>query len=228
MMAVSDADILGWLNANPGADDTLIANTMRDAGVSPEQMALATNTNLADVQSRYNTALGIGSLPAAASAPAATVDYFAQQFGEDTYAPVDTYTPVVTSAPIVTSAPVVTSAPAATSSFNYESVYDVFGGKDATNDLIAQIRGMGLSEAQIVDILTPYIPATSTPATTAAPVTTAQAELPLIETPVTPERKPLTCTASRLFSGFPTPVPNWPYRLAPQHLMTFETIAQVW
>jgi len=44
-MAVTDADILGWLNANPDADDTLIATTMREAGVSPEQMAQATGLN---------------------------------------------------------------------------------------------------------------------------------------------------------------------------------------
>ena len=53
-MAVSNADILGWLNANPGADDTLIANTMREAGVSPEQMAQATGLDYGDVSSRYN------------------------------------------------------------------------------------------------------------------------------------------------------------------------------
>jgi hypothetical protein len=56
-MAVSDADILGWLNANPGADDTLIANTMRDAGVDPARMAQVTGLDYGDVAQRYETAL---------------------------------------------------------------------------------------------------------------------------------------------------------------------------
>jgi len=56
-MAVSDADILGWLNANPNADDKLIATTMREAGVSPERMAQVTNTDVGNIQSRYDAAL---------------------------------------------------------------------------------------------------------------------------------------------------------------------------
>ena len=56
-MAVTNADILGWLNANPGADDTLIAQTMQEAGVSPAQMAEATGLNYGDVSSRYEAAL---------------------------------------------------------------------------------------------------------------------------------------------------------------------------
>ena len=56
-MAVTDADILGWLNANPGADDTLIANTMRDAGVDPARMARVTGLDYGDVAQRYETAL---------------------------------------------------------------------------------------------------------------------------------------------------------------------------
>jgi hypothetical protein len=56
-MAVTDADILGWLNANPGADDTLIANTMRDAGVDPSRMAQVTGLDYGNVAQRYETAL---------------------------------------------------------------------------------------------------------------------------------------------------------------------------
>lgn len=56
-MAVSNADILGWLNANPDADDTLIATTMREAGVTPAQMAEATNLSYEDVSGRYTAAL---------------------------------------------------------------------------------------------------------------------------------------------------------------------------
>ena len=46
---VSTADILGWFNANPGADDTLIATTMQAAGVSPAQLASALNVDVGDV-----------------------------------------------------------------------------------------------------------------------------------------------------------------------------------
>jgi len=100
-MAVSNADILGWLNENPGADDTLIATTMQAAGVSPEQMAQATGLNYGDVSSRYNTALGITSLPAAAAPVTQEVDYFAQQFTPDVYTPTTTTT-ATTSAPVTT------------------------------------------------------------------------------------------------------------------------------
>jgi len=44
---VTDADILGWFNANPGADDATIAKVMQEAGVTPEQMARAKGTNTA-------------------------------------------------------------------------------------------------------------------------------------------------------------------------------------
>jgi hypothetical protein len=77
---VSDADILGWFNANPGADDSLIAQTMQQANVTPEQVARATGSDYANVNERY--------LAATAPAAAAPVDYFAQQFAPDVFAPV--------------------------------------------------------------------------------------------------------------------------------------------
>lgn len=40
-MAVTNADILGWLNANPNADAALINQTMAEAGVNREQVAQA-------------------------------------------------------------------------------------------------------------------------------------------------------------------------------------------
>ena len=79
MMAVTDADIKGWLNANPDADDTKIANTMRDAGVDPARMAQVTGLDYGDVASRYERAL------APVSQPQAPVDYYAQQFQPDVY-----------------------------------------------------------------------------------------------------------------------------------------------
>lgn len=45
-MAVTDADILGWLNANPGADAALINQTMAEAGVSAAQYQDATGASL--------------------------------------------------------------------------------------------------------------------------------------------------------------------------------------
>ena len=41
-MAVTNADILGWLNANPGASPALINQTMAEAGVSAAQYQSAT------------------------------------------------------------------------------------------------------------------------------------------------------------------------------------------
>ena len=89
-------------------------------------------------------------------------------------------TPVVTvQTPVVT---LTTPTPAAdTSTFNYESVYDTFGGKDATNALIAQIRAMGLSDSQIAEVFAPYQKTTiATPVVT--PVVTT--ETILTPTPV--------------------------------------------
>jgi hypothetical protein len=47
--AVTNADILGWFNANPNADATLVNQTMQAAGVSPSQVssALASNPEIA-------------------------------------------------------------------------------------------------------------------------------------------------------------------------------------
>ena len=40
-MAVTNADILGWLNANPDASPELINKTMAEAGVSAAQYQAA-------------------------------------------------------------------------------------------------------------------------------------------------------------------------------------------
>jgi hypothetical protein len=55
---VSDADILGWFNANPNADDATIARVMKEAAVTPEQVAKATGSNFTDVNNRYLAATG--------------------------------------------------------------------------------------------------------------------------------------------------------------------------
>jgi hypothetical protein len=51
-MAVTNADILGWLNANPGADDALIVKTMQESNISPAQMASAIGVSEGEVASR--------------------------------------------------------------------------------------------------------------------------------------------------------------------------------
>jgi hypothetical protein len=97
-MAVSDADILGWLNANPDASDALIAQTMQEAGVSPDRMAQVTNTDVGAIQARYDAALS----PAPVTQE---VDYFAQQFAPDVYAPPATPPPAATTTATTTTKP---------------------------------------------------------------------------------------------------------------------------
>jgi hypothetical protein len=53
-MAVTNADILGWFNANPNADAELINKTMADAGVSANQVASALSGNT-DIAKSYLT-----------------------------------------------------------------------------------------------------------------------------------------------------------------------------
>ena len=70
-MAVTNADILGWFNANPNADDALIVRTMQDAGVTPARLAQVTGAPLAEVVNRFQAAI---------TAPAAPVDPTAKLF----------------------------------------------------------------------------------------------------------------------------------------------------
>ena len=53
-MALADKDIVNWFLENPNADDATIASTMDQFKVAPEDVARATGTNLANVQSRYD------------------------------------------------------------------------------------------------------------------------------------------------------------------------------
>ena len=97
-MAISDKDIFDWFLSNPGADDATIAATMNQFSLSPEDIARATGTDLASVQSRYEAV----APPAPVYTPAAPTpvyepDYSAQQFAPDVYeTPV--YTPPATNA----------------------------------------------------------------------------------------------------------------------------------
>ena len=55
-MAVTNADILGWLNANPNASPELINQTMTEAGVSAAQYQAATGTPPPKVQTTNDVA----------------------------------------------------------------------------------------------------------------------------------------------------------------------------
>ena len=66
--AVSNADILGWFNANPNASDALIAKTMQEAGVTPTRLAEVTGAPVAEVVNRFQAAIA----PVAPSNPAVT------------------------------------------------------------------------------------------------------------------------------------------------------------
>ena len=65
---VSNQAIVDWFKANPNADDATIARTMKEAAVTPEQVAKATGTNYADVNNRY---LAATQQPPAALSPVA-------------------------------------------------------------------------------------------------------------------------------------------------------------
>jgi len=66
--SVSNADILGWFNANPNASDALIAKTMQEAGVTPTRLAEVTGAPVAEVVNRFQAAIA----PVAPSNPAVT------------------------------------------------------------------------------------------------------------------------------------------------------------
>jgi hypothetical protein len=63
---VTNADILGWFNANPGASDELIARTMQEAGVSPTRLAEVTGAPVAEVVNRYQAAIAAPVAPTVA------------------------------------------------------------------------------------------------------------------------------------------------------------------
>ena len=55
--APSNEEILNYLK-RPGLNDSMIARSMNEYGVSPQQIADVTQTPLADIQSRYQAAMG--------------------------------------------------------------------------------------------------------------------------------------------------------------------------
>ena len=67
-------------------------------------------------------------------------------------------------------------------SISYEAAYDAFGGKEATDNLLEQLRSMGLSEDVINAALTPYFKTTPAAITTPAAVTTPAVVTPPVTT----------------------------------------------
>lgn len=53
----SDAEIMNYLK-RPGLNDSMIARSMNEFGVSPERIAEVTKAPVADIQSRYQAAMG--------------------------------------------------------------------------------------------------------------------------------------------------------------------------
>jgi len=53
----SDAEIMDYLK-RPGLNDSMIARSMNEFGISPSRVASVTGSPVADIQSRYNTAMG--------------------------------------------------------------------------------------------------------------------------------------------------------------------------
>ena len=56
-MAATNAEILGWLQANPTATDADIANAMAVAGVNPAQMAQVVGVSEGEVAARVAATL---------------------------------------------------------------------------------------------------------------------------------------------------------------------------
>jgi hypothetical protein len=103
----SDAEIMDYLK-RPGLNDSMIARSMNEFGISPERVATATGSPVANIQSRYNAAMGPNTTArrpgsggvtyfspmvytpqgAAPAAPAATVEQVTQPNPtiQDTYA----------------------------------------------------------------------------------------------------------------------------------------------
>lgn len=53
----SDAEIMDYLK-RPGLNDSMIARSMNEFGITPSRVAGVTGTPVADIQSRYNAAMG--------------------------------------------------------------------------------------------------------------------------------------------------------------------------
>jgi hypothetical protein len=82
--AVTNADILGWFNANPNASDALIAKTMQEAGVTPARLAQVTGAPVAEVTGLFQSAIAstpTPPTPVATPAPKTITDLYQQELG---------------------------------------------------------------------------------------------------------------------------------------------------
>lgn len=123
-MAVSNQDIVNFLQGNPGISDAQIAAAMQQYNVSPTQLAAATGVPVADVTARYN----------AATAPATTVTTPAAQ------------TPVRT-IPVVSQNPLqqfLAANPGATD----QQIAQWMQTSGQTPEAIAQMSGLPLADVQ--------------------------------------------------------------------------------
>ena len=68
-MAISDQQIFDWLVANPTADDATIAAIMDQFDVTPADVARATGTDVADIQSRYEAVAETPTAPTVIETP---------------------------------------------------------------------------------------------------------------------------------------------------------------
>jgi len=89
-------------------------------------------------------------------------------------------------------------------STSYEDVYDLFGGQDATNNLITSFKGMGLDDATIASVFAPYRPATTS---VAAPTPTYIAPTPTYVAPA-PAPTPTYVAPAPALAPAPAPIAN--------------------
>ena len=68
-MAISDQQIFDWLVAIPTADDATIAAIMDQFDVTPADVARATGTDVADIQSRYEAVAETPTAPTVIETP---------------------------------------------------------------------------------------------------------------------------------------------------------------
>ena len=95
----SDAEVMDYLK-RPGLNDSMIARSMNEYGVSPDRIAGITGTPVADVQSRYQAALG----------PNAGIARRPGSGGVTYFSPM-VYTPQAAAAPATPAAPATSTTP---------------------------------------------------------------------------------------------------------------------
>jgi len=133
-MAVSNAQIVEFLLANPNISDAELAAVMDSAGVNPAQVAEATGSKVEDIQARYEEV----------SAPVAPVD-------EPVAAPVyEAPTAPVYEAP---AAPVVAPVAAPTGEISTQQIVDFLATNPTNAEIGKAMETFKVSPTQIADAL---------------------------------------------------------------------------